>query len=285
MSKIYLKSYCYSDHELPFVIGQLQEGYEHIDKLILYEYNYTHTGIKKEYKIEKVLNYIPENLRDKLDYKKIDLTNYHVVSPDNEDLCHRINEPIQRNWFFNDNDLDLKDNDVIIDIDIDEIIYKNSYSLLLDELKRKKRPLSIKLNQFFFKNNYLWANCNFSSPTIYQYKMVKNNSKKIKGLIIKNLRDLSRKTEHTYGCHMSWVMPIEYMIKKINSGAHIRYKHLADKEKLQKAVDEKKYIFDLNRPFNIVEIELEDTRIPQYLQREDIFDYELEDKGKIEIPT
>ena len=273
MSKVYLKSYCYSDHELPFVISQLQEGYDHIDKLILYEYNYTHTGIKKEYRMEKVLKYIPENLRDKLDYKKIDLTNHHVVAPDKEELCHQINEPIQRSWIFNDTDYNLQDDDIIIDVDIDEIIYKNSYNLLLDEFKRKKRPLAIKINQFFFKNNYLWTNCIIKASTIYKYGMVKRINKKIKGLKIQNLRDLHHKTDKIYGCHMSWVMPVNYMITKIHSGAHTRYKHLADEEKLQKAIEEKKYIFDLNRPFNIEELELNDERIPKFLQKENIFDY------------
>lgn len=274
---IYLKSYCYSQHELPFVIANLQEGFDYIDKLVLYEYNYTHTGIKKEYEMEKVLKHIPKNLRDKLDYKKIDLTNYHVVAPDKENLCHQINETIQRNWFFNDPDYNLQDNNIIIDIDIDEIIYKNSYKFLIKELERKKRPLSIKLNQFFFKNNYLWTNCNFSSPSIYKYSMIKNSKKIIKRLKIQNLRDLSQKTDNIYGCHMSWVMPVEYMITKINSGAHIKYKHLADKEKLQKAIEEKKYIFDLRRPFNIEELNLDDKRIPKYLQKENIFDYKLND--------
>jgi len=87
------------------------------------------------------------------------------------------------------------------------------------------------------------------------------------------LRDLSIKTDGIHGCHMSWVMPIEHMITKIYSGAHTRYRHLADKEKLQKAIEEKKYIFDLKRPFNIDELSLEDSRIPKALQKENIFDY------------
>ena len=63
---IYLKSYCYSKHELPFVIANLSEGYDYIDKLCLYEYNYTHTGIQKEYEMEKVLHLIPKKLIGKL---------------------------------------------------------------------------------------------------------------------------------------------------------------------------------------------------------------------------
>ena len=48
-----MKSYCYSHHELPFIIANLQEGFKHSDKLVLYEYNFTHTGVKKDYDIER----------------------------------------------------------------------------------------------------------------------------------------------------------------------------------------------------------------------------------------
>ena len=63
---LYLKSYCYSKHELPFIITQLEESKEYVDKVCIYEYNYTHTGKKKEYEIEKVLHKIPKNLIEKL---------------------------------------------------------------------------------------------------------------------------------------------------------------------------------------------------------------------------
>ena len=97
---IYIKTYCYSKHELPFVIAMLDEVYDYVDKLCLYEYNYSHTGKKKEYEMEKVIHLIPDKLKKKLYYKKVDLTNFHVDSYNNESLCHTINEPIQRSWFF-----------------------------------------------------------------------------------------------------------------------------------------------------------------------------------------
>ena len=74
---------------------------------------------------------------------------------------------------FNDDEIILQNDDIIIDVDCDEIIYERSYPKLISELKRKQIPLSIKLNQFFFKHNYLWTDCNFSSPAIYFYKNVK----------------------------------------------------------------------------------------------------------------
>jgi hypothetical protein len=262
---IYLKSYCYSDHELPFIIANLTEGFDYIEKLVLYEYNYTHTGVKKEYNVEKVLHLIPSNLRDKLVYKKIDISNYIEYAYDDGPLIHNINEPIQRSWFFNDDEFTLNDSDIIIDVDIDEIMYKNSYPLLIKELDEKNQPFSIKLNQFFFKPNYLWQSCNFSSPTIYRHGMVKNNHR-IKGLKIYNRRDLQLKSSQIYGCHMSWIMPIKYMIKKLHSYSHPEYRKYADEKVLQQAIDNKEYVFNKNKKFDILELKTDDTKIPVYLQ-------------------
>ena len=269
----YIKSYCYNKHELPFIITQLKESYNYIDKYCLYEYNYTHTGQKKEYELENFIKYIPDNLLDKLYYKKIDLTNYHVDSLNNEDLSHNINENIQRNWFFNDENIILNDNDIIIDVDCDEIIYESSYELLFKELENFNSTLSITMNLFFYKTNYLWTNNICRASSICKYKNIKNNYETIFNLKIYKIRNSQYYTNNIYGCHMSWVMPIKFMIEKCFKGAHSKFKHLANYDILEKAIKEKKYIFDLNRPFNIVELNLNDSRIPEFLQKDNIFDY------------
>lgn len=268
---IYLKSYCYSKHELPFIITNLIEGYDYIDKLLLYEYNYTHTGLKKNYELESLLHLIPEKLQSKLYYKKVDISDYVEYAYENGPLIHESNEPLQRSWAFNDSNINFQPNDIIIDIDIDEIIYKSSYASLINELETKNRPLSIKMNQFFYKNNYLWSNLIFDGSTIYKYYMTGNNI--YKGLKIKNYRSLIDRTDNIHGCHMSWNMPVNYMLKKLHSYSHPEYRKFCDKDLLEKAIKEKIYIFDLNRPFDIVELNLNDSRIPEFLQKENIFDY------------
>lgn len=269
MGKLYLKSYCYSKHELPFVLANLSEGYDYIEKLCLYEYNYTHTGVKKNYEMEYLIHLIPEKLRSKLHYRKVDLSDKIEYAYNDGGLIHRINEPIQRSWLFNDSEIKLNDDDIIIDHDIDEIIYKYSYKDLIDELNKKNKPLSIRLNQFFFKQNYLWTDCKFSSPTIYKYSHT--SPRTIKGVTIMNMRDLQDKTDNIYGCHMSWIMPVDYMIKKLHSYSHPEFRKYADKELLQKAIEDKKYIFDLKRPFNIETLPLNSKLIPSVLQIDDIF--------------
>ena len=120
---IYIKTYCYSKHELPFVLANLSEGYNYIDKFCVYEYNFTHTGKKKDYEMEKVLHLTPHEFKSKLYYCKVDLSPF-IIETYNESICHDVNENIQRNWFFNDPNINLKDDDIIIDVDCDEIIYK-----------------------------------------------------------------------------------------------------------------------------------------------------------------
>lgn len=267
---LYSKTYCYSKHELPFVISNLIEGYDFIDKMYLYEYNYTQSGIQKEYEMEKVLHKIPNDLKHKLEYKKIDLSDIIEYAYNNEDVAHAVNERLQRSYFFNDS-INLNDDDIIIDHDVDEIIYRDYYSQLIDELHSVNCPLSIRLNQFFYKHNYLWTDCSFSSPTIYKYHMVKNNKTLVKGKKIQDLRGLSNKTKGIYGCHMSWVMPIDNMITKLHSYAHVKYRKFADKNVLQHAIETKQYIFDTRRKFTIEILDLKDSRIPTYLQKEVIF--------------
>tara|TARA_R110002073_G_scaffold260256_6_gene423185 strand:- start:510 stop:1310 length:801 start_codon:yes stop_codon:yes gene_type:complete len=261
---IYLKSYCYSKHELPFIKAQLDESKGHVDKFYLYEFDRTHTGVEKNFELDSLL---PED--DRLIYKKISLKDNCVNASNDESKVHTINEPIQRSYIFNDENVKLNDEDILFDVDVDEIIYASSYPKLIETYTS---PTSMKLNQFFFKHNYLWTNCNFSSPTIYKYKDIKHTIHKLNGLNVSTrTRDLPRKTIDVVGCHMSWVMPVDNMVKKLHSYGHIKYKHLADSNILQKAVDDKKYIFDLKRPFNIDELELNDERIPKILQIVDIF--------------
>ena len=76
-----------------------------------------------------------------------------------------------------------------------------------------------------------------------------------------------------YGCHMSWIMPIENMLKKFHQYSHPEYRKFANRKILEKAIKDKVYVFDLKRPFIIDELNINDDKIPFYLQKENIFDY------------
>ena len=270
---IYLKSYCYSAHEIPFIIANLDESKDYVDYLVLYEYSHTHTGIRKDYNIEKYLDTIPENLRKKLIYKKIDISDKIEYAYEDGPLIHQVNEPLMRSWFFNDSQFKLEDSDIIIDIDIDEIIYEEYYPKLIEFIKQYQCPVSLALNQFFYKHTYLWTDCNFNSPTIYTYGGVKNISHKVKEMKILHQRDLPKNISDKVGCHLSWTMPIDHMIKKFESYSHPENRKYSDITFLKDCIKNKKYFADPDRAFDIEELNINDCRIPKILQKDDIFDY------------
>ena len=278
---VYIKSYCYSEHEIPFIIANLAENYSKITKFLLYEYNFTHTGLMKPYNLEKYLSEIPNNLREKLVYKKVDLNKYMKNYFNNEDKIHKYNEPIQRSYWLNDNSLKFNPEDIIIDIDVDEIIYGNTFDQMVDEIKISPNPLSIKLNLFFYKENYLWEGKEFSSPTIYKFKMIDGFINYFKDIKFCNMRNLKDKTKNIYGAHLSWFMPIEYMERKLLSYGHPKYRNIGVKE-IEKAIKLKKYPWE-NVEFNIKELNKSSKQIPSYFRQEiNFFDYL--NNSKIVIP-
>ena len=81
----------------------------------------------------------------------MDLNHYIKNYFNDEEKIHKFNEPIQRSWWLNDKSLNLDPEDIIIDIDVDEIIYGRTFDNLINEIEESTKPLSIKLNLFFYK--------------------------------------------------------------------------------------------------------------------------------------
>ena len=61
------------------------------------------------------------------------------------------------------------------------------------------------------------------------------------------------------------------MLKKFHKYSHPEFK--VQIKRLQKAIDDKVYVFDLRKPFNIEVLDFTDEKIPRYLQNDNIFDY------------
>ena len=66
------------------------------------------------------------------------------------------------------------------------------------------------------------------------------------------------------GAHMSWNMSVEQMILKLRSYSHPEYEKFANIEVLNRAIEDKVYIFDESRPFTIQELKHNDPRIPKW---------------------
>lgn len=263
---VYIKTYCYSEHELDFIKAQLIESEGFVDKVIVYEYNVTHRGDYKPFRLSNLIAQIDPKLRERLIYRPVEINNISVETKDPK-LVHEINEPIQRSYFFNDKFFSLSSQDIIFDLDVDEIIYSKFYPILIKATRIFPFPIGLKLNQFFYRKNYLWCNAEFKSPTVYRFGSVLGKGRPLSNSFkLFHQRDVRFHFPIICGAHLSWVMPVEMMVRKLRSYAHPEYEKFASEEILQRAIENKEYIFNLNRPFTIEELSWSDSRIPLYLR-------------------
>jgi hypothetical protein len=261
---IYLKSYCYSEHEIDFIKAQLIESEGYVDKLVLYEYNVTHRGKSKPFRLREHIEALDPKLKSRILYRPVDIE--HLCQQSDDEQNAHINEDIQRSYFFNDDIITIQSNDIIFDLDIDEIIYKRCYPILIFMARFLKIPIGIRLNQFFYKANYYWRSSKFRSPVVYRYGAYfkKQTRYLLEGYRIEHQRNYILTTPFACGAHLSWVMPVEMMVRKIHSYAHTGFEKYADINVLKQAIKNKQYIFDDKRKFDIVTLKGNSKMIPSH---------------------
>lgn len=246
----------YTSHEVDFIIANLEECYDHIDKMIVCEFDIHHTGMKREFEFEDLNDRVPEHLRDKLDYHACSVYDHTVRAYEDEDAIHRVNEPVMRSWFtklYN-----FGDDDIIISIDADEIIDRRKLPYIIDQVNQNG-SVRLKMRQFFYKKTYLWKNKDFTSAIATKYDNIQPKYPN-------NWRDQGTLTGDYVGCHFSWCMDVEAMIHKLDTYSHPRYRFCAKKELLEDAIKNKKYPFDKNTVFDIIELNTNNEIIPQCLR-------------------
>lgn len=255
---IYLKTHFYTENEINYINLNLQESYDKIDKFIVCEFNITHTGSKREFIFKNYEHLINPLFKDKLVYLECDIADLAVDATTNESLAHSTNELLMRGYFVKE--YNFEDDDIIISVDCDEIIYKQSYDEIIKGVKQYGK-VSIELNQFFYKLNYFWSDNNFIAPTASYYKTYKNNYPahwRYDGVLLNG----------KLGCHFSWCMTIDDMIYKLNTYAHVKYKPFADRAVLSNAIENRIYPFDLNKAFTINKIDRESKLLPDSIRDE-----------------
>ena len=155
---IYLKTYCYAPHEIDFIIANLKECYDHIEKMIVCEFDINHTGVKRDFEYTNLKDLVTSELSDKLDYHACEVFDITGRAYNNENLIHSVNEPVMRSYFTKLYDFDPLD--IIISVDADEIIYGDSIEYIVQQVKMY-HTVQLKLRQFFYKKTYLWSNKDF----------------------------------------------------------------------------------------------------------------------------
>ncbi len=233
-----------------------QYSYNKIDKFIICEFNITHTGAKRNFIFENFEHLINPLYKDKIVYLKCDIAHLAVNAMTNESLAHSTNELLMRGYFvkiFNFND-----DDIIISVDCDEIIYTQCYDEIINAVSIHGK-VSIELNQFFYKLNYFWVDNKFVAPTAAYYKTYKDKYPahwRYDGILLSGKK----------GCHFSWCMSLDDMVYKLNTYAHTNYKKFANKEVLINAITTKIYPFDLNKPFTIQIVDRTSPILPTSIQ-------------------
>ena len=227
----------------------LTEMLDLVDYFLVTEANVTHTGEARNFEFLNKHQSELEAISSKVKCIRMDLHQDTEMSYSDSEILHS-NEQKIRDGFRKE--VPLHPKDIVISCDADEVLFGTRVSSLIRRIQRSswgKDSYRLRLNQVIFRLNYLWKDCNFQGPVVCRAEhFIKQANPQ--------WRYSGSRTFRKSGTHFSWVMTIEDMVKKIH-----RYSHRAENEKfasyeiLKHAVEEKKYIFEPERKFTIVEID------------------------------
>lgn len=149
-------------NEIDLLKIRLNQHDSFVDKFIIVEADSTHSGIKKEYVLEKYINEF-EQFKDKIIYEKISLSDKYKFDIVSWNSSYNIsvnkeiwgNENFQRNYsLITLKNLNVSDEDIIISSDLDEILDKKTIQIskkLLNYcsiVKCRQKHYAYKLNLF-----------------------------------------------------------------------------------------------------------------------------------------
>lgn len=262
---VFLKTIVSAENEIKYIKLHLRESKGYVDKIIICEFNYTHVGAEREFIFQKYLDdgTFSREEQERIVYLQGDVKKKIKNAVGNSELMHK-NERLFRGYFARHCKLD--PNDVIVSVDADEIIFRRCYPDILKPFEDKKANpvVQLQLYQFFYKPTYLWVNKIITAPTVCRVKVNRFRYPaqwRAEGEVVSQM----------VGCHFSWCLTVDEMVYKLHTYAHAAdYGHLADKKLLEDAIREKRYPFDEDEDFQIVEVNCKDH--PEYYP--DTFDEE-----------
>lgn len=255
---VWLKTIVSAGNEIKYIKMQLRESEGYVDKMIVCEFDHTHTGEKRDFIFSEYLenDTFSSAEKERILYIQGRVGRKVKRAGDDSALMHR-NERLFRGYFVRHCKLGL--NDIVISVDADEIIFKRCYTDILKPFENKKaNPIvQLQLYQFFYKPTYLWENLIFTAPTVCRVKA--NRFKRYPA----QWRQQGEVLDKIVGCHFSWCLTVDEMIYKLRTYAHAAdYGHLADRNILESAVRDKMYPFNESVNFQIKEINSRDN--PEY---------------------
>lgn len=245
MAKTVLRILVSDPSELNFVIMNCIESRKLVDRVLVIEHDYSHSGKPLKSSFLAHESEIRELSGNPLVEVHLLYIEREVRKNATSSEATHFNENLIRKSFLSQCNISSKD--LIIAVDADEIIYRKFYRLvkiIRTVLPRIEVSFSLLMHQFFYKMNYLWKEVRFRSPVLVSAGLAMNDSSL--------LRDAGALLPFWAGCHFSWQLTVPQMINKLKNYAHSpEYQYLANEEILNDAIENRRYPFDLERPFTI----------------------------------
>lgn len=215
--------------EIELVKDRIKYLYDSVDRFIVVECNYTHTGINKPF-------YFSENISEFTDYlDKISV--FKLTLNSNYDFSNPWNlENYQRDFITECLD-DFCDNDIIIVSDADEIPDSSKFKELITIMKTHDL---VRLNQKMFyynlKNRLMSFPCWGASYASTKKYLCANGANNLR----LNLRKDTDGSMHS-GWHLTYFMDSKQIKEKLESFAHTEYntEYYKDTKRLQTCIENK----------------------------------------------
>jgi len=212
--RVLLKTILTSEAELVFLAAQFLELEAIIDRMIIVEPEFTHTGLKRQrVGIDILLAALP-GLSAKIEYIPLPMTRAVKQNAMTEVECH-ANERVTRGAFARY--IDLSPRDVIVSTDADEVVYEHSVAASLERITSSIvswRAEAFVLHQFVYKDTLIAPDFEFSGPCIVgcgRYFLLDRPFQ---------WRYVGRRVGGFSGCHFSWCMPKKNLETKVRTFAH-----------------------------------------------------------------
>jgi len=201
-----LKTFFYSKNEIPLILLNLLESYDFVDKFLVYEFDHTISGIKKDF-VDLYEHWdLFDPYMDKFDYHRIKLDkNPHFLKDESgvsNEVMKTVNEPFMRNYFTNI--LYLNDDDLIFSVDADEIIYSSAYEKIENAINENDSPVKLYMHFFWKKMNQL-TDKRWGNPCASKFKHLKDKLQMVSAGETRypQWRDEGVNTDFFSGCHFS----------------------------------------------------------------------------------
>lgn len=241
---IYLKTIFTNQEELELITFQIQELDDLIDRIILIEPSFHHNGKSRKLVGIDSLGHLKPGTLKKIIYLVVPKLDSIQYSEKGED--HHRYETITRGFFFKQ--LKLKNRDIIISTDADEILYHDIVKNYLTTFKKSILPtrrITFNLYQFFYRFNLYSEDHDFIAPGIYHYgsRLLDRNYYQ-NGFI--NWRYSGKVHNGKGGVHLSWIQSEKSLIVKALNWAHSSELDLSEEAvilKIRSDIERKIYSF------------------------------------------